>query len=624
MGNKNSLINLKKSSYVFLFLIMTAPVIFFIPVSLVIGLFTLEEVFTNLFNPILIAFYLVQFLVAAAMPLLLKLQLEKYDGTPDSIKKFNKFAKAFFNNLIILAIVFAIIGGFLIYFTMNSSGNGLASFEDSVSLVVLVLFSFSLACDFALPSYIFAIRSVEPQLYTIPYTSQEIIMGILKRNVLTVVFAVIGCIGLILSLVLQPLVVSEGVGAITKKLIPIIIFTICYITLVMYCLIGDIQGVIKDIRVFTRNLAKKNYAFEDLASRHRSELGVIIRDMNNIKSETSKVLSNIVGSAKSTMKQTDDLVANMELTQRNVKSIASSIVSVKEAIEDQSAGVHESNASAEQIMQNIRELNNAIETQATGVTQSSAAVEEMVANIVSVSEILEKNQVVVNELSDASEKGQRTVKTAVDTADSVLQQSAGILQASSIIQSIASRTNLLAMNAAIESAHAGEAGKGFAVVAEEIRKLAEQTSNQSKSIDDSLKALSESISNITTDIKQVQAVFAAIYDLSSKVKNQESVIANAMEEQNAGNQQILEAMHSITESTSIVRNGSAEMMIGGERIVNEMKQLSGDTKNISDSMSEINSYVTQISDAVAITSGSTTQTQTSLKKLLDDLNHFSV
>ena len=624
MGNKNSLINLKKSSYVFLFLIMTAPVIFFIPVSLVIGLFTLEEVFTNLFNPILIAFYLVQFLVAAAMPLLLKLKLEKYDGTPDSIKKFNKFAKAFFNNLIIFAIVFAIIGGFLIYFTMNSSGNGLASFEDSVSLVVLVLFSFSLTCDFALPSYIFAIRSVEPQLYTIPYTSQEIIMGILKRNVLTVVFAVIGCIGLILSLVLQPLVVSEGVGAITKKLIPIIIFTICYITLVMYCLVGDIQGVIKDIRVFTRNLAKKNYAFEDLASRHRSELGVIIRDMNNIKSETSKVLSNIVGSAKSTMKQTDDLVANMELTQRNVKSIASSIVSVKEAIENQSAGVHESNASAEQIMQNIRELNNAIESQATGVTQSSAAVEEMVANIVSVSEILEKNQVVVNELSDASEKGQRTVKTAVDTADSVLQQSAGILQASSIIQSIASRTNLLAMNAAIESAHAGEAGKGFAVVAEEIRKLAEQTSNQSKSIDDSLKALSESISNITTDIKQVQAVFAAIYDLSSKVKNQESVIANAMEEQNAGNQQILEAMHSITESTSIVRNGSAEMMIGGERIVNEMKQLSGDTRNISDSMSEINSYVTQISDAVAITSGSTTQTQTSLKKLLDDLNHFSV
>ncbi len=624
MGNKNLLINLKKSSFVFLFLIMTAPVIFFIPVSLVIGLFTLEEIFTNLFHPLLIVFYAVQILVGVAMPFLLKLQIDKYDGTPDSIKKFNKFAKNFFNNLIILAIAFSILGGCLIYFTMNSSGNGLESFEGSVSFVILVLFSFSLACDFALLFYIIAIRTIEPQLYSIPYTSQEIIMGIFKRNVLTVVFAVIGCIGLIICLVLQPLVVSEGVGEITKKLIPILIFAVCYITIVMYCLVGDIQGVIKDIRVFTRNLAKKNYAFEDLASRHRSELGVIIRDMNNIKSETSKVLSTIVGTTKTTVKQSDDLVANMELTQRNVKEIASSIVSVKDAIENQSAGVQESNASVEQIMQNIRELNNAIESQATGVTQSSAAVEEMVANIVSVSEILEKNQVVVNELSDASEKGQRTVKTAVDTADSVLQQSAGILQASSIIQSIASRTNLLAMNAAIESAHAGEAGKGFAVVAEEIRKLAEQTSNQSKSIDDSLKALSESISNITTDIKQVQAVFAAIYDLSSKVKNQESVIANAMEEQNTGNQQILEAMHSITESTTIVRNGSAEMMIGGEQIVKEMKQLSDETKQINESMNEIKSYVTQISDAIAITSGSTTQTQTNLNRLMDDLSRFSV
>ena len=575
MGNKNSLINLKKSSYVFLFLIMTAPVIFFIPVSLVIGLFTLEEVFTNLFNPILIAFYLVQFLVAAAMPLLLKLKLEKYDGTPDSIKKFNKFAKVFFNNLIILAIVFAIIGGFLIYFTMNSSGNGLASFEDSVSLVVLVLFSFSLTCDFALPLYIFAIRSVEPQLYTIPYTSQEIIMGILKRNVLTVVFAVIGCIGLILSLVLQPLVVSEGVGAITKKLIPIIIFTICYITLVMYCLIGDIQGVIKDIRVFTRNLAKKNYAFEDLASRHRSELGVIIRDMNNIKSETSKVLSNIVGSAKSTMKQTDDLVANMELTQRNVKSIASSIVSVKEAIEDQSAGVHESNASAEQIMQNIRELNNAIETQATGVTQSSAAVEEMVANIVSVSEILEKNQVVVNELSDASEKGQRTVKTAVDTADSVLQQSAGILQASSIIQSIASRTNLLAMNAAIESAHAGEAGKGFAVVAEEIRSLAESTADNAQKINESITKIIDSVTEANSSSRSASEAF-------SKVSGHSSNVIDSFKEITRGIALIDEQTRQITQKTDLTAATADKINDYCSNLAHQQETVSNSVSSVSD------------------------------------------
>ena len=110
--------------------------------------------------------------------------------------------------------------------------------------------------------------------------------------------------------------------------------------------------------------------------------------------------------------------------------------------------------------------------------------------------------------------------------------------------------------------------------------------------------IGESLSNITTDIKHVQAVFASIYELSGKVKHQESVIANAMEEQNSGNQQILEAMHSITETTSLVRDGSAEMMIGGEQIVKEMKQLSDDTRNINESMNEISSYIMQISDAV--------------------------
>ena len=409
-----------------------------------------------------------------------------------------------------------------------------------------------------------------------------------------------------------------------RSLVPILVYCTLYFVVVATLLVSDIKYCLRQIEKVTTRLSNNDYTVEDQPPTNRSELGIIVQDINAFKLEASNILKEFESSAKRTSSESDDLVANMDSTRSNVLNITESIQSIKSEMESQAAGVEESNSSIEQIMGNIRSLNNAIEAQAAGVTQSSAAVEEMVANIASVSQILEKNNEVVNLLTDASDKGSQQVKIAVETARGVMQQSESILQASSVIQGIASRTNLLAMNAAIESAHAGEAGKGFAVVADEIRKLAEQSSFQSKNIDENLRSLSEAIAHITTDIEHVKTAFESIYELSQKVRQQETVIANAMDEQNAGNQQVLEAMRAISDSTTEVKNGSAEMLIGGEQILKEMQNLSEVTRIISETMNQINDFSTHISDAVAITTASTNSTKQSVTGLLDELDTFKL
>ena len=549
--------------------------------------------------------------------------INSYDGTAQGAVKLNSKLKLLATANIALPLISMFILAMVIMWSLNRAGIALYSFQGHNPTIFVVAMLEGSLLDVGLLFYILQIRIIERKLSVVPFDKKGMTLTIIQRNVLTLTFALLGCIFLVL-ITLNPGNCSAGTTVLYERLTPIVLYCIIYFAVAAFLLTEDIKHCLNQIASITTALSEKDYTVEDKLPSNRSELGIIVQGINSFKKTATEMLTQIDTSTRKTSNQSDDLVHNMNLTKDNVTNIVESLTSMKQEIENQSAGVEESNSAIEQIMGNIRSLNSSIEAQASGVTQSSAAVEEMVANIASVSQILEKNNLVVKQLTEAADKGQQQVKAAVKTADAVLQQSAGILQASSIIQSISSRTNLLAMNAAIESAHAGEAGKGFAVVAEEIRKLAEQSGDQSKAIDENLRSLSEAISGITTDINHVQSAFENIYSLSQKVREQETVIANAMEEQTSGNQQVLEAMRDISDSTSEVKNGSAEMLVGGEQILKEMRNLSEVTTVISDNMNQINDFSQQISDAIAITTASTNSTQENLKTLMKELSTFKL
>ena len=366
---------------------------------------------------------------------------------------------------------------------------------------------------------------------------------------------------------------------------------------------------------YSAKLASRNITPVSFKKR-MDEFGEIAEKFSGSFNELHTLISGLKSAAAETADVKNSLVASAEETSAAISSIRKNIGLLLKNTEKMGGTISENVAAIEQITANINSIDKQIVEQAAMVEESTASIVEMISSLESVNQIIKKKTKAVENLAQAMKDGNdASAETDEVFNREVTERIGDISEMAEVIQSIASQTNLLSMNAAIEAAHAGEAGKGFAVVAEEIRKLADNAAQNSANISRSIKDIEDGIINTGKVAEKKVAAFIIMDREIGETRNAFSEIASSVEELAIGGEQIQKAMIVLQDVSENIKNATSQMADGSRHVAESQLEL----KQLSDTVTEEMLQIESGSDEIAAAAGEMVSYSSSLDTIVDEL-----
>jgi methyl-accepting chemotaxis protein len=274
----------------------------------------------------------------------------------------------------------------------------------------------------------------------------------------------------------------------------------------------------------------------------KDELSALARDLGSMLDSVGESFSRIKESSAENRQLGRSLELAVSESTSSTIEIEASAGTIRSRMEMLDGMVESSKSSIDAMSGGLQGFTERIRGQNERIEGSVAAVTEMMASIESITRIAESDREVAQSLVGEAERGRKVFEAAFERVAEIAGSAGSIRQMAAVIAGIAARTNLLAMNAAIEAAHAGDYGQGFAVVADEIRELSEASGRSSKEIAANIRAVTQMIGEAADTKADTSQAFEAISEKIRMVSGSIAEIYSNVEEMRAGARQILEAM----------------------------------------------------------------------------------
>ena len=350
--------------------------------------------------------------------------------------------------------------------------------------------------------------------------------------------------------------------------------TAIILTVLILIVTSNISKRIVKVRNMTTTLAKKDFNIT-IVPEGSDEMWYLMTNINNMVHQINEFFLLVKYTAKKALNAEASINESAGSTANAIALIDSNIDEINRKFQDAVTVINSAIGVITEMNLHVDTLVKSSSVQNEAIENSNKAVKEVVKTLEYINQRAEERVKNAGEMHEYISDGDEKISATNEILGKIAQQLDEVYEVVTIINNVAEQTNLLSMNAAIESAHAGDAGKGFGVVAEEIRSLAEETSENADKI-------SKVVNAIVAAVESANASSQAAFDAFEKVSNHADQIVEALQEISGGIGKIDNQMQQIKDRSDETSTAADEMNHYCGDLAEMQKHVSQQVDNMND------------------------------------------